>query len=335
MKRKTLLVVLSVLVGGGVLLYQQFGYSSTNRAASQGHSADKTGDNANKTVDSKTTVDDKYTYKSSKSVPVEGKDRAKQDSKAGDKPDVQQKEADETQSSGKQEKERGVTAERAKGSLSLTTGIVLPGVAEIKQKKGKKVAYLTFDDGPTPQSHEILDILKEFDAHATFFMLEPAMKEYPKAVKRMVEEGHAVGMHGVTHDQRAFYASVASVVGEMSAGRETIKKLTGVDTGLIRVPYGSYPHMTPVYKQAVASHGFTMWDWNVDSNDWRFRDGRFLETTIAQVNELEKKGETPVILLHDRAETVPHLRELLSFLKEKGYELEALDATVAPVQFVQ
>lgn len=195
-----------------------------------------------------------------------------------------------------------------------------------------RAVYLTFDDGPHKVSKDILALLDQYDAKATFFMLDNNIKNYPDAVKEMVNEGHSVGLHGVTHDKNKFYQSSKSVVGEMDQTQQTILELTGVETDLIRTPYGSSPYMTDGYKDAVEASGYKMWDWNIDSRDWQFRDSRYVDSVIEQLNKLNRVNEPIVILLHERPETLEHLPKLLDYLKEQGYELKALDSSMHPIQ---
>ncbi|WP_010677834.1 polysaccharide deacetylase family protein, partial [Bacillus timonensis] len=100
-----------------------------------------------------------------------------------------------------------------------------------------RAVYLTFDDGPHKVSKDILALLDQYDAKATFFMLDNNIKNYPDAVKEMVSKGHSVGLHGVTHDKNKFYQSSKSVVGEMDQTQQTILELTGIETDLIRTPF--------------------------------------------------------------------------------------------------
>ncbi|ALC92685.1 hypothetical protein AM500_06295 [Bacillus sp. FJAT-18017] len=193
--------------------------------------------------------------------------------------------------------------------------------------------YLTFDDGPHRVSGQILDLLDKYNAKATFFLLDPNMKQYPEAVKRMASSGHALGLHGVTHDKKLFYKSSKSVISEMNQARATVKKLTGEDTTLIRTPFGSSPHMTPAYKEAVKTTGYRMWDWTVDSRDWQYRSNRYVDAVIEQV-EKQKAGSGPiVILLHERPETLAHLPKLMDYLKKQNFILEPLTEDMQPVQF--
>ncbi|WP_453991686.1 polysaccharide deacetylase family protein [Bacillus nitroreducens] len=195
-----------------------------------------------------------------------------------------------------------------------------------------QTVYLTFDDGPHKVSMDILALLDQYDAKATFFMLDGNIKNYPDAVKEMVNKGHSVGLHGVTHDKNKFYQSSKSVLGEMDQTQQTILELTGIETDLIRTPFGSAPHMTDAYKDAVDAAGYKMWDWNIDSRDWQFRDSRYVESVIDQLNNLNRVNEPIVILLHERPETLEHLPKLLDYLTEQGYEFGTLDSSMHPIQ---
>ncbi|RSD25147.1 polysaccharide deacetylase family protein [Mesobacillus subterraneus] len=194
-----------------------------------------------------------------------------------------------------------------------------------------KTVYLTFDDGPHKVSDQILSILDEYDAKATFFMLDGNMRNFPEAVKKMAEAGHALGAHGVTHDKKKIYQSPQTVVAEMDQTLSTIKEITGLDSTLIRTPYGSAPHMKEPHKKAVSDKGYQLWDWNVDSKDWYYRDKRLVDYTIAQVADKAQKDEPLVILLHEREETLAQLPELLEYLKKENYDFKALDAAMTPI----
>lgn len=198
--------------------------------------------------------------------------------------------------------------------------------------KKEKVVYLTFDDGPHYITIDILNLLDKYNAKATFFMLEPNMKTYKDTILEMVKRGHQLALHSVTHDKDKFYASKESVVGEMKQAQKTLEQITGIKTTLIRTPYGSSPYMKPEYKAAVKDAGFQMWDWNIDSLDWKKTDGSFVEYTIDQLKNLNTK-EPIVILMHDRTTTVKHLEKLLSYLSKEGYEMKILTPDMDPVQF--
>lgn len=196
-----------------------------------------------------------------------------------------------------------------------------------------KTVYLTFDDGPSPVTEEIVALLRAYEIEATFFMLEPRMKRYAHGVQSIIQEGHATGLHGVTHDRRKFYRSSKSVLHEMEKARATLLKIGGVESRLIRVPYGSVPHMKPEYLQVLEEEGYILWDWNVDSRDWYYRDKRYVKEVLRQVDQVSRKGESPVVLLHDLEATYRHLPALIDQLVEKGYVFAKIREDLEPVQF--
>ncbi|TWL52858.1 Peptidoglycan-N-acetylglucosamine deacetylase [Bacillus licheniformis] len=206
--------------------------------------------------------------------------------------------------------------------------------AEKKKEKSKeKTVYLTFDDGPSAVSQRLLQILSEHDAKATFFMLEPNMKLHKEAVLNMKQQGHALGLHGVTHDQKQFYKGANSPNLEMKQAQKTLKSITGVETHLIRTPYGSKPSLTEAQKKVLKKNGFIYWDWNIDSLDWKYRSQKFVPEVMNQLNILEKRQtkQPIVILMHDIPSTVQSLPLLLTNLKNMGYSFATLDESMTPV----
>ncbi len=107
-----------------------------------------------------------------------------------------------------------------------------------------KVAYITFDDGPNKYTPKILDLLKKYDMKATFFLLEDRINAYPEIVKRILNEGHSIGLHGQSHEKTVFYANNSSALNEMNSTNHTLKDLIGYNIKLVRVPYGSKPRLT-------------------------------------------------------------------------------------------
>ncbi|WP_245604632.1 polysaccharide deacetylase family protein [Paucisalibacillus globulus] len=204
--------------------------------------------------------------------------------------------------------------------------------AEMPMETGK-IVYLTFDDGPHPiASKEILNLLDQYEAKATFFMLEPNMKRNKEVVKNMKEKGHTLGVHGVTHDVSKVYKSPENFVNEMNHAIDSIHEISGIDTHLVRAPYGSKPYITSKFKEASDNDNFILWDWNVDSRDWQLTNGDFVENTITQVNQLVGK-EPIVILLHEKETTSAHLEELLQYLTSNGFKMREIHESMIPVQF--
>ncbi|MGM0865362.1 MAG: polysaccharide deacetylase family protein [Bacillota bacterium] len=197
----------------------------------------------------------------------------------------------------------------------------------------EKTVYITFDDGPNENTESILKVLNQYGAKASFFMLEPNMKKHSEAVRQMVEEGHSVGLHGVTHDVSEVYQSSESVVGEMLTAQSTLESITGIRSELIRVPYGSVPNMKPEYLKAVKREGFRLWDWNVDSEDWKYHSGEYVQNVMDQLASYSYENQPKVILIHEKPTTLAYLDSLLKKLTDQGYNMKTLTEEMDPVTF--
>ena len=141
-----------------------------------------------------------------------------------------------------------------------------------KEVDTRKVMYLTFDDGPSKYTREILEVLDKYEMKATFFMLDGAMKEDPEAVKQTVEKGHAVGLHGVSHKTGSFYCGQDGPLKEMEQTNDTLESIVGFKSCLVRTPYGSSPYLTQKQYINLVSRDYRIWDWNIDSKDWAYKN---------------------------------------------------------------
>ncbi|MGE8204603.1 polysaccharide deacetylase family protein [Heyndrickxia sp. NPDC080065] len=204
----------------------------------------------------------------------------------------------------------------------------------IKKEHPKKIAYITIDDGPNNSIDRILSILDKYKAKATFFMLNDNMKYHKNAVKKMTKSGHGLACHGVTHDTNKFYHSPTSAAQEMKTCFATLKKISGKTSVVMRVPYGSKPYMTTPYRKKMDEYGYKMWDWNIDSLDWKWLNGpKTADFTINQIKNMKKAGITPIILLHDKPTTADALPKILKYLKDNGYEMKPLTNDMKPYNF--
>jgi peptidoglycan/xylan/chitin deacetylase (PgdA/CDA1 family) len=196
-----------------------------------------------------------------------------------------------------------------------------------------KVVYLSFDDGPSATTSQLLDILGKYDAKATFFMLGNNMNAHASQVKRLVKDGHAPALHGMTHVKDKFYASPASALKEMNDDNAILKKITGQSTTLIRTPYGSKPYLTKAYRDKILTQGYHLWDWNVDSEDWRYKNdsNSIYNTVMREVHSLKKSS--PVILMHDQKATLKVLPRILEALKKEGYAFHIITSDMEPNNF--
>ncbi|MFD1772740.1 polysaccharide deacetylase family protein [Paenibacillus rhizophilus] len=198
-----------------------------------------------------------------------------------------------------------------------------------------KIVYLTFDDGPSATTGQLLDILEKHGAKATFFMLGPNIGRYPSQVKRMVKSEQGLGLHGITHMKSEFYASPSAALKEMNQDNVDLRAVSGRSTKLIRTPYGSKPYFTKAFRDKVLGSGYRLWDWNVDSLDWKYGSSgdSIYNNVVSQVNKLNKCGFAPVILMHDQKATLKVLPRILDYLQMKGYRYEIITSDLKPVNF--
>ena len=135
----------------------------------------------------------------------------------------------------------------------------------------RKVVYLTFDDGPSKQTQEIISILNSYGVKATFFFIGTNVDRYPEEVKLVHDNGHYVGLHSMSHDKKLIYnpENPYAFTQELIEEQGLIEALIGIRPTLVRPPYGSVPGIKPAIADALVDNGFKVWDWTIDSEDWR------------------------------------------------------------------
>ncbi|MGL6105076.1 polysaccharide deacetylase family protein [Romboutsia sp.] len=196
-------------------------------------------------------------------------------------------------------------------------------------KSSGKVAYITIDDGPSKYTEDILNILEKYNAKGTFFMIDKNMKVYPEKVKSVIEKGNSVGLHSVSHDINKLYKNKNSAKEEFERNKETFYKITGQETKLIRLPYGSKPYTSRESYNVLIDEGYSIWDWDIDTQDWRATS----EQIIQNVKLYSKNQNEIIILMHEKKQTVQALDKLLSYLCDEGYELLAIEQNKHPQNF--
>ena len=204
----------------------------------------------------------------------------------------------------------------------VRTVIVTPKAQTQTVVPAGKVIYLTFDDGPGPWTNKLLDVLKKYDVKATFFVINSG---YPDVLKRIVSEGHAIGVHSVTHDYSTIYESPEAFFDDLLSMQRLIEEYTGVTTTLMRFPGGSSntvscfsPGIMTYLTQAVEDMGFQYFDWNVDSND--AGGARKAETVFKNVCQGVQRQRISVVLQHDIKEfSVQAVERIIQWGLENGY----------------
>lgn len=197
--------------------------------------------------------------------------------------------------------------------------------------EGEKICYLTFDDGPSHHTPKILDILKQYGAKATFFVIGNSINEKNRpVVERIVKEGHAVGLHANNHVYEEFYANDTSYLQDYEALFFTLKEEYGIETALFRFPGGSACRYLQgrgrEYAGKMQERGFACFDWNVTGED------AVGSPTVASIqrNVFSRvfDYDRPIVLLHDSSvsdRTVEALPGILEEIQEAGYEFATLE----------
>lgn len=201
----------------------------------------------------------------------------------------------------------------------------------------RKRAYLTFDDGPSDQTGEILDILKEYDVKATFFVIGRNERYYPM-YKRIVEEGHTLAIHSYSHEYSTIYASYDNFVNDVEKLRKLLYDVTGVDCRYYRFPGGSSNRVTQVPVNDLIDYldsaGLTYFDWNALNNDAVIA-GQTPDQLVKNILKDALNYDDTIILMHDLDcchETVESLPSLIEQLEEHGYEILPIDDDTPHIQ---
>lgn len=195
--------------------------------------------------------------------------------------------------------------------------------------KGKKIAYLTFDDGPSRYvTPEILDILDSYNIKATFFVLGKQAEKNPDILKRIYEEGHSIGNHTYSHNYSFIYKNVNNFLYELEKTEEVFKNILGEDfeTNLIRFPGGSFGTKKAPFRSFVLEKGYNYIDWNSLNGD---AEGHYIpaKKLVNRFKSTFSNQPVLVILMHDidaKRTTVEALPAIIDFLIEKGYEFATL-----------
>ena len=165
--------------------------------------------------------------------------------------------------------------------------------------------YLTFDDGPSIYTNDILDILDSYNVKATFFVVGKEETNAEEALQRIVDEGHTLGMHSYSHKYKELYESMDSFTQDFARIRDYIYQATGEESVCYRFPGGSSNTVSEIdmhdFIDYLDSQGVEYYDWNVSSGDggsMKLSTDTLLENCTKDIDT----RDTSIILLHDSAE---------------------------------
>ena len=213
----------------------------------------------------------------------------------------------------------------------------------LKYMDDKNHIYITFDDGPSRHTPNILNYLKKNNIPATFFVIP---NKNSKAILNQIQDaGHAIGIHSASHDYKAIYSSVEAFLGDFKKAYDMIYEQTGSKPQFFRFPGGSKNgHNADVRGDIVAEmarRGFVFFDWNVDSKDAEGANWTQMYNTVLSevaVNTSKTSSHRSIILFHDwngGYNTVLVIDDVIKALKSDphGYVFGKIDLNVRPLNF--
>ena len=191
----------------------------------------------------------------------------------------------------------------------------------------KKVLYLTFDDGPNNKiTNKVLDILKEKEVKATFFLIGSQIEGQEDVVKRINDEGHSIGLHTYTHKYKSIYGNEDTFIQEMIDCRNEINKVVGISPNIIRFPGGSYKHLNNNFLKKLHANNFKIYDWNLDNTDGlnpKLSPYKLYRKAIKGSKDMR----TIILLMHCtdiHKNTCEALPQIIEYYKSQGYEFKTI-----------
>ena len=196
---------------------------------------------------------------------------------------------------------------------------------------GEKICYLTFDDGPSKNTPLILDILKNYNAKATFFVINTGDIGY---IQRIHDEGHTVGLHTYSHNYAQLYSSTDAYFNDLQQISDKVESIIGIRPTVMRFPGGSSNKVSAKYCKGIMTQlvtlvqekGSSYFDWNISSGDADSTTPSYTYIRNNVLNNARNKNSI-CVLMHDasaKTTTVQALPEIIEGLTNMGYRFEAL-----------
>jgi len=203
------------------------------------------------------------------------------------------------------------------GSAYIVSGFHTKTYCSNRLETQKKIA-ITFDDGPSPVTLQILDVLKEYNAKATFFCIGKNIEQHPEILKKTFDCGHLIGNHSYSHSPLIDFSNQAQFTVELEQTDALIEKVIGKKPRFFRPPYGV---TTPSMGRALKRSKHRVIGWNIRSFDGRLKSESLIFNRIKS-----RISPGSIILLHDSGQhSVGVLERLLQALREKNYEVVSLE----------
>lgn len=228
----------------------------------------------------------------------------------------------------------------AAGGFWLWTRPKSATFTEAPDKTPQKVVYLTFDDGPSKVTADILDLLKEEQVPATFFVIGATTDRGKQLYQRILDEGHAIGIHSYSHRYGQIYESAEAYLSDFDQLSDYLYDTVGIRPNIFRFPGGSTnatadPQTIKAIKKEMAKRGNVYFDWNAIAKDDKSKPTA-AETMYQNILKSAGDVDRILVLMHDdslRTTAVDCLKLLIDHYRTAGYTFEALTADTPPIQF--
>ena len=204
--------------------------------------------------------------------------------------------------------------------LAVLCPLALAEGAEPVDPRVQPAIALSFDDGPSEYTQQVLDILAENDCRATFFMVGTAMSNMPEMVKAVYDSGNEIGLHTWRHNNLT-KMSDSAIERNLKACQDFIEEQTGITARWLRPPYGAVGKGYPNVYRACNKLRLYIATWSVDSRDWSLLNAKKIYKEV-----MGQLHNGDILLFHDtHAETVEALRRILPEIKALGYQVLTVD----------
>ncbi|MCM1105688.1 MAG: polysaccharide deacetylase family protein [Blautia sp.] len=221
---------------------------------------------------------------------------------------------------------------------NIVTGIDTPD--NMAAEGDEHLVYLTFDGSPNVNTDEVLDVLKERGVKATFFVVGDESGEMDDVYKRIVEEGHTLGMHSFSNQYSTIYASTDAFFDDYKRLADYLETVTGVQCKYYRFPGGSSNEISNVnmaeFVHILNENDVVYYDWNVSAGDAAAEYS--VEDVISNVTNGVSRYKTSVVLLHDgenKSTTVEALGDLIDALQDMDAEILPIDEDTKVIQYIK
>lgn len=203
------------------------------------------------------------------------------------------------------------------GSSLISSNYHIKTFCNSPLETGKKIA-ITFDDGPSPYTLEVLDLLKKYNVKAAFFCIGKNIEAHPEIVKQILAEGHLVGNHSYSHSPFFDFYNAKKITEEIQKTDTLLEKFTSKKINFFRPPYGV---TTPSIRRALKTTGHKVIGWNIRSFDGGTKNQNLIFNRI--IKRISPGG---IVLLHDTAShSVLVLEQFLQFLQKQNYQVVSVE----------